>query len=347
MILSRLLIVFVCLIFHKNLQAQSAWDTTYYKSTKNKLNLGFVISQRSYQINLNAINNDSAARDFSYQANAPGAIGFMADYDKLSLAVLFKLKATDDPKNGFTRFNNLALSVGGNNLLFEGGYRFFKGFYDETSAGYLPGYNDTTPYFRQASMTANYLKVKGYYFTNRERFSYKSSYSCGYRQLKSASTWVLTANFLSERLIADSALIPIYLRPEYDHGDNIRGIAHLGFGAGAGFSGTLVFWKRFFGNLSFIPSLHVQRRLYKTINDRDTEGYYLTILNDSRISVGYSGEKFFMLLSGTNDTHWLSGKGLRLRPSFISATFAVGFRVSVENTRAVKKVKELEFYNRL
>jgi hypothetical protein len=54
-----------------------------------------------------------------------------------------------------------------------------------------------------------------------------------------------------------------------------------------------------------------------------------------------------MLLSGTNDTHWLSGKGLRLRPSFISATFAVGFRVSVENTRAVKKVKELEFYNRL
>lgn len=347
MTLFRSVLIIACLLFHSMIHAQTEWDTTYYKSTKNKLNLGLVISQRSYQIGLNPIRNDSSARSFSYRANAPGAIGFMADYDKISLSVLFKLKATDDPKNGYTRFNNLSLSLGGNQILFEGGYRFFKGFYDETSSGYLPGYTDTTPYYRQSSMTANYVKIKGYYFTNRERFSYRSIYSCGYRQLKSASTWVLTANFLSERLIADSALIPVYLRSEYDHGDNIRGVAHLGLGGGAGFSGTLVFWKRFFANLTFIPSLHVQRRLYKTTDNRDTEGYYATLLTDSRISVGYSGDKFFMLLSGTNDQHWLKGKGMNIRPSFISGTFAVGFRFNVENTRAVKKVKSTQIYNRL
>lgn len=329
------------------LLAQAAWDSSYYVSTKNRLNLGLLISERSYEIAFSPLNNDSTARDFSYTANAPGAIGFIADYDKLSLAVLFKGRAKDDPKQGFTRFSNFSLAIGGNTFLLEGGYRFFKGFYDKSSPAYLPGYADSTPYFQQPGLTANYVKVKGYYFTNRERFSFKSVYSCGYRQLKSAYTWVLTANLLHERLTADSPLVPTTLRPEYDRGNNITGVTHSGFGAGAGFSGTFVFWKRFFANLTFVPSLHLQHRTYSTTAGPSASGYYLTVLTDSRLSAGYSGEKFFLLFAATNDTHWLNGKSLLIRPSFISATLAVGFRLHVENSKTVRKVKSSGIYQKL
>lgn len=329
------------------LPAQATWDSSYYVSTKNRLNIGLLISERSYEIAFSPLNNDTSARDFSYSANAPGAIGIIADYDKLSLAVLFKGRSVDDPKKGFTRFSNFSLAIGGNAFLVEGGYRFFKGFYDQSSPAYLPNYTASTPFYQQPDLTANYVKIKGYYFTNRERFSFKSVYSCGYRQLKSAYTWVLTANLLHERLNADSALIPAKLRPEYGRGTTITGLTHSGFGAGAGFSGTLVFCKRFFANLTFVPSLHLQRRKYNTSIDQDASGYYLTLLTDSRLSAGYSGENFFLLLAATNDTHWLNGKSLLIRPSFISATIAVGFRFHIENSKTVKRVKSTGIYQKL
>lgn len=337
-----LLLLLLCC---QTLSAQPTWDTTYYVTTKNRLNLGLVLSQRSYQIDLSSKND--TARSFSYDAYAPGAIGFIADYDKISLQVLFKMKAQSDPKKGQTRFSNLALAVGGNNILFEGGYRFFKGFYDESSANYINQYTDSTPYYQLPDLTANYIKIKGYYFTNRKHFSYKAVYSCGYRQIKSSSSWVLTANFLNERLAADSSLVPLPLREEYPQSYPIKGVSHFGLGAGIGYTATLVFLKRFFANLTFVPSIHLQQRKYSLINNDETKGYYGTLLIDSRVSLGYSAERFFVLFSGTNDRHWITGKSLSIQPSFISGTFVLGYRFNVENKQVVKKVKKSGLYQRL
>lgn len=317
--------------------AQTEWDTTYFKSAKNNLNLGFVISERSYQIDIAGTGVNAKASAFKYNANAPEAIGFLVDNKKISLQVLFRLKPKDDPKKGISQFSNLALSLGGRNIVFEGGYRFFKGFYDETSGNYLPDYTDSTPYFRQPTLSANYIKVKSYFFLNRQRFSYKATYSAGYRQLKSASSMVLTANFLSERLVSDSALIPVFLDDQYQTGENIRGVSHFGFGTGAGYSGTLVFFKRFFANLTLVPSIHLQRRSYYMTNTHPSSGSYITLLLDSRASIGYSGEKLFFIFSGTNDRHWNNGRDLKIQPSFVSATFTMGYRISMEKKSAVKK----------
>ena len=313
--------------------AQSEWDTTYFKSAKSKLNLGLVLSERSYQIDFSGLGKNAKAPPFKYKANAPEAIGFLVDNKKISLQVLFRLKPKDDPKKGISQFSNLALSLGGRNTVFEGGYRFFKGFYDETSGNYLPGFNDSTPYYRQPTLTANYIKIKGYFFLNRNKFCYKATYSAGFRQLKSASSLVLTANFLSERLVSDSAFIPVFLTDQYPNGTNIRGVSHFGFGTGAGYSGTLVFFKRLFANLTLVPSLHLQRRSYYKTDGHPISGSYITLLLDSRFSLGYSGEKLFFILSATNDRHWNNGYGLKIQPSFVSGTFTMGYRLDIEKKK--------------
>lgn len=334
--MQKLSALIALLLFFNVSNAQSDWDTTYFKSAKNKLNLGFVISERSYQIDIAGIRENAGVQSFKYNANAPEAIGFLVDNKKLTLQVLFRLKPKDDPKKGISKFSNFALSLGGRNIVVEGGYRFFKGFYDETSGNYLPDYNDSTPYFRQPTLSANYIKVKSYFFLNRKKFSYKATYSAGFRQLKSASSLVLTANFLSERLVSDSALIPVFLDNAYSTGENIRGVSHFGFGTGAGYSGTLVFFKRFFANLTLVPSLHLQRRSYYMTDKHPESGSYVTLLLDSRVSIGYSGEKLFFIFSGTNDRHWNNGNGLKIQPSFVSATFTMGYRLSIDKKSSAK-----------
>ncbi len=328
--MQKLSVLLALLLFFQTGKAQTEWDTSYFKSAKNKLNLGVVISERSYQIDFSGTGDNSKAQTFRYKANAPEAIGFLVDNKKISLQVLFRLKPKDDPKKGISRFSNLALSLGGRNTVFEGGYRFFKGFYDETSGNYLPGFNDSTPYYRQPTLTANYIKIKGYFFLNKNKFCYKATYSAGFRQLKSASSLVLTANFLSERLVSDSAFVPSYLTDEYQTGSNIRGVSHFGFGTGAGYSGTLVFFKRLFANLTLVPSLHLQRRSYYKTDGHPTSGSYITLLLDSRFSLGYSGEKLFFILSATNDRHWNNGYGMKIQPSFASLTFTMGYRLSID-----------------
>lgn len=328
-----------------NSNAQTSWDTSYYVSCKNRLSLGLVFSQRGYQIDIKS--DTGSIPPVNYNADARSAVGFILDFDKLSVQALFKTREHLNDKKGKTRNNNFLLTIGGNKFLFEGSYRFFKGFYDETSGDYLPEYNENTPYYQLNGMTENLFRAKVYYFSNNRKFSYRSAYYCGYRQIKSAFSAVITANFMNERLVADSSLIPYFLKTNYGNASNIRGIAHTGFGTGAGITGTIVIYKRFFANFFFVPSIHVQHRSYKYTAADDKSGYYGTLLLDTRLSVGFTGERFFTLMAVTNDRHWINGKGISIQPSYVSATFIIGYRFTVSKQGFVKKVKDTEIYNKL
>jgi hypothetical protein len=325
--------------------AQENWDTTFYVSCKNRLSLGLVVSERSYNIDISADTGSATAINFDTEAR--NAIGFIADFDKLALKLLFKTKEKLNERKGNTRNSNFFLGIGSNKFLFEGSYRFFKGFYDETSGNYIPQFNDTTPYFKSSGMSANLIKAKIYYFTNHNKFAYKSVYSCGFRQLRSSFSGVLTANFMNERIMSDSSMIPALLQNEYGNSSTIKGLSHTGFGVGAGLTGTLVFFKRFFANLLFVPSLHAQQRHYHYLNKKGTSGYYATLLLDTRVSLGYNAERFFLLVTGTNDRHWIKGKGVNIQPSFISGTFILGYRFNVANNGWLKKVRSSGIYKKI
>ncbi len=340
----RLIILFVVFFSTKGL-TQDLWDSSRYVSCKDRLSFGLLLAARSYQIDIRPEKGE--ARKINFNTEARNAIGFIADFDKLTVKILIKAKEKINERKGNTGNSNFYLGIGSNKFLFEGSYRFFKGFYDETSGNYIQGFNDTTPYFKAPGMTAGLYKAKIYFFNNYKKFAYKSVYSCGFRQLRSSFSGVFTANFVNERIMADTSLIPDPLQNEYGNPSSIKGISHTGVGAGFGLTGTLVFLKSFFANLLFVPSLHVQRRNYKYPDQADVAGYYTTFLLDTRLSIGFNTERFFINISGNNDRHFIPGKGLNIQPSFSSGTLMFGYRFNVGNHKLLQKVRNSAIYRKI
>lgn len=328
------------------LLAQKIWDTTYYASCKNRLSLGLIVSDRSYRIGIESDNRNNAV---NYAADARSAVGFVADYDKIALAVLFKAKYRDEARKGRSSYNNFMIGIGANRFLLEGSYRYFKGFYDENSGAYLPAFTDTTPFYQAPGLGATLLKLRFYYFMNYKRFSFKSAYSCGYRQTRSASSFILSFQFINERLRGDSAMIPFYLREQYGANARLNGLYFRGLGGGVGVTGTWVMGKKgWFLNGILVPNFQLQQRTYfYDSRNEQRDGVYFGAVLDGRVSLGFNSDRFFMSLMAGNDLHLLRGQGVRFEPSFTFASFMIGYRIGIPEKGVVGKVKNSEIYRKL
>lgn len=326
--------------------AQKTWDTTYYASCKNRLSLGLIVSDRSYRIDIESIERTNTV---NYAADARSAIGFVADYDKIALAVLFKANYRDEARKGRSSYNNFMIGIGANRFLLEGSYRYFKGFYDENSGAYLPAFTDTTPFYQARGLGATLLKMRFYYFTNYKRFSFKSAYSCGYRQTRSATSFILSFQMINERLRSDSVMIPYYLRELYGENAQLNGLYFRGFGGGVGVTGTWVMGKKgWFLNGILVPNFQLQQRTYfYDSRNEQREGVYFGAVLDGRLSLGFNSDRFFMSLMAGNDLHLLKGQGIRFEPSFTFASFMIGYRIGIPEKGVVDKVKNSNIYRKI
>jgi len=328
--------------------AQNDFDSTYYESCKKNLSIGLLFAQRSYELRVtqNITSDTNALSPINYIAEARNTSGFIIDYDKFSLQVGFRTGKTDVAKKGITDYKNIQLNIGGNKLLFEGSYRQYEGFYDSRSAYYLSNFNDSTPYFHNNNLEALRIKVRALYFTNHEKFAYKSVYSCGYRQKKSAYSWVLTGSSYYESFTSSTGIIPDSIRKFYGGQQSLSEISNLGIAGGIGLSGTLVVFKRFFVNATAIPSLAMQFRKYNYIEISNSKATYVALNADLRLSIGYNAEKFFIFICSGTDIHVYDGKGLSITPRFTTTMFTFGYRFGV-SPEFTKKMQEKSIYKKL
>lgn len=315
--------------------AQKYIDSTYYVSCRNRLSIGVHFTARSYKLNISQkIETDSTGKSpVKYQADAVNSAGFIIDYKKLLLQVGFRTGKVDEFKKGRSQYSNLMLNIGGNKFLFETTYRRYKGFYDQNTPNYLTNYNDTLPYFINNNLEAVRFKMKGIFFSNYRKFAYRSVYSCGYRQLKSSATWIYTPSLYREKISSSKGIIPDSIRSYYGGQRDLEEIRITGASFGIGGSGTLVLKKKFFINLTFVPSIELQRRRYTYLDKGDNKATYLSLNADVRSSIGYNAEKFFIYFLNTSDLHVFQGFGITIQPSFTTNSIVFGYRFSVEKNR--------------
>jgi hypothetical protein len=328
------LLVFVS-IFNTEAFAQKYIDSTYYVSCRNRLSVGIHFTARSYKLNISQkIETDSTGKSpVKYQADAVNSFGFIVDYKKLLLQVGFRTGKVDEFKKGRSQYSNLMLNIGGNKFLFETTYRRYKGFYDQNTPNYLSSYNDTLPYFINNNLEAVRFKMKGIYFSNYRKFAYRSVYSCGYRQLKSNATWIYTPSIYREKISSSKGIIPDSIRTYYGGQRDLEEIRITGASFGVGGSGTLVLSKKFFINLTFVPSIELQRRRYSYLDKGDNKATYVSLNADVRSSIGYNTEKFFIYILNTADLHVFQGFGITIQPSFTTNSLVVGYRFSVDKNK--------------
>lgn len=323
------------------------WDTNYYKKYSERFIVAIYQSARNYHIEMDPQNPlDSGRSKLNYYADANNVSGIEIDFDKLSVSFGYK---TTPPANealkGKTTYSNFGLSVGGNKWFAEGSYRKFKGFYDVNTANYDTTYKPGDPYFQNSSMINESAKAKFFYFTNHKKFAYKSAYTCVYRQVKSAASWVLTSNLYYNSLRTDSGFASPLVRKNFDSYADLKGMRMLGVSAGGGFSFNIVLWKALFFNLTGIGNFESQWRKNSWLDGHISNVNYGTMSFDLRGSLGINNKNFFLTLSSLNDVNVYNSGKLLITSTFYSGNFTIGYRFKVKYPSWYKRIQASKIYN--
>jgi len=264
------------------------------------------------------------------------------------VAVGFRSRPPKDARKGSNNYFNLALSMGGVKWRLEGSYRRYRGFYDANTANYDTAFhNGDSPYYHDNSMTNENLRFKFMYFFNHKKFAYKSAYGSNYRQTKSAASWMLLGNLYFNRFSADSSLFPPAVRNYYCDFADLNRIRVIGFSAGGGFSWNLVIFKRFFYNLTIGVGADAQWRKYHHADGAESDLMYINSSGDVRSSLGYNADKFFFFLSSMNDITNFDSGSLKIKSTFVSGAFQIGYRFPVKTPGFYKKIQETGVYKML
>lgn len=348
--MKRLFLIILLFIISINsvFSQKNGWDSTYYQKYKDRLIISFFQSYRNYSID---ISQQLTADTFgiskvSYIAESNLVSGIEVDYDKFSLSVGFKSVASQSQKKGDTKYRNFALNFGGNRWVLENSYRSYSGFYNKNTANYDTSFYRTGIYDQYPNILSESYKTKFLFFTNSNKFSFKSGYSCNCQQRKTAFSFVLSGNIYYNRLNSDSSFIPYKIRDYYDNHKTQKGLNVFALSVYGGVSWNLVLWKAFFMNLTLIIGPEEQWRTYHYTDTPSKTLFYTSISGDFRGSIGLNFKKFFVLFSSTSDFSWYSASQVTYLSKYASVNFSLGYRFKVKPSKKYQKFQQTKLYKK-
>lgn len=350
--MKRFLLILISFItfFNSTFAQKKGWDSTYYIKYKDKLIISVFQSYRNYSIDISQkLTKDTLnASKIGYVAEANLITGFEINYDKFNISLGYKSTPPENQQQkGDTKFRNLALNVGGNRWIIESSYRSYKGFYNKNTTNYDTSFHTTGIYDQNPTLKSEAYKTKFLFFTNSKKFSFKSGYSCSYRQIKSAFSLVLSANLYNNRLNSDSSFIPYLVRDYYDNHRAVNGLNVMAFAIYGGGSFNLVIWKAIFMNLTLIIGPEQQWRTYHYISGYPTQDiFYTSISGDFRASLGLNFKKYFVLISSTTDFTWYNGNQMEYLSKYGSVNFSIGYRFKMKTPKFYEKFQQTKIYKK-
>ena len=345
-----LIILFFLAIINPFLAQKRAWDSTYYRKYTDRLIISVFQSYRNYSMDISQklVKDTLGFSKVGYVAEANLITGFEINYDKFNISFGYKSTTPKSKEQkGDTKYKNLALNIGGNRWIIENSYRSYQGFYNKNTGNYDTTFKRTGIYDQNPTLKSEAYKTKFLFFTNSNKFSFKSGYSCSYRQLKSAFSFVLSANLYYNRLNSDSSFIPYPVRNYYDTHNSINGLNVFAFSIYGGGSFNLVLWKAFFINLTLIIGPEQQWRTYRHLSNYPTQDlFYSSISGDFRGSMGLNFKKFFVLVSSSSDFSWYNGNSMEYLSKYGAINFSIGYRFHMKPPKFYQKFQQSKIYKK-
>ncbi len=328
------------------------WDTTYYKKYKDRIIISYFQSYKNYEIDISQklLKDTIGQSKINYMAEANLISGFEFNYDKINFQIGFKspTSAINSTQKGKTSYRNLSLNIGGNRWVLENSYRRYNGFYNKNTSTYDTNYKHTGIYTQLPNLSSESYKTKFLFFTNSNKFSFKSGYSCSYRQLKSAFSFVLVASLNYNRINSDSSFIPAPVRKYYDSYQSVNGLNTFGVAIYGGGSLNLVIWKALFANITIVIGPEWQWRNYNYLSSRQNQQlFYGSISGDTRFSLGLNFKKFFALVSGSSDYAYYNGGQMEFLSKYGSINFSLGIRIKTKTPKFYRNFQASDIYRKL
>lgn len=327
------------------------FDTTYYRKYNDKLIVSLYQSQRKFTIDLSqSLIPDAGKGLIKYQAEANKATGLNFIWDKIGISFDYKTLIPDTKSvriKGASNYFNLSFSFGANDVIIEPGIKQFKGFYDALSPLYLDNYIDeNSTLYHDENLISRVIKVKGLYFTNHEKFSFRAPYSHNFRQLKSAFSWVIMGNIYQNKLSSSNRIIPSVLRGFFFGGNDLKSLTMLGFSNGLGFSTNLVILKGWFFNFSLWggPDFHWRQSDFSTNKKNQL---VLSGFLENRMSLGFNLKSFYIYVTSLNEAANFNLKTLTMKHTIYSGYFTLGYRFRMRKNKVTEFIQENKYYKML
>ncbi len=326
-------------------------DTVYFQKYNQSIILAYAGSSKGYNVDIEqyAIKDSLKKSQLNYIAESNWVDGIEINYDKISVSFGYATRPPKDKEHkGNTSHYNFGFNIGGNQWIVEGAYRKYHGFYEKNTPKYdSAAFAQTKNYYNLPSLNSTLYKLKFLYFHNHNKFAFKSCYSSSYRQIKSAATWIITANAYYNTLNSDSTIIPYPVKNYYGDVANIRGLDVFAFSVYGGASVNLVIWKHLLINGTLLIGPEDQYRTYKYQGVGSTDLNYIYLSGDVRTSIGINRDKFFTFVSFTGDITPYHSSKLQLKSTYYSVNFTMGWRIHTKYPKFYQKLQNTKLYKLL
>jgi len=289
----------VCMACHAGAQdadigvsPQSKYDSiraTNIKSYPDHFFIWPVLKQRRLDFEM----QDLPARDkkIAYRSNRPFGFGVGVYLFEITAELTFAIPVDEKQKDiyGESKARDLQLNMLGKQWGLDVYDQKYKGFYvDDPSIKIILG----RAYPQRPDIITDNLGFTGNYVFNNKRFSYRSAYNFADRQLHSAGSFLLYTSIARFKAQGDSAILGTRYASEFGNDSGILQVKSTTFAIAPGYSYSFV-KKGFFinGTLAVGPA---HNWLYYRLDNGGTKNdIKFSAFVVGRISIGYSGDRFF------------------------------------------------------
>jgi len=330
-------------------------DSNYVVSYSEKLIIGAYQSWRFYDLLFAQGNviDSSGYSSMNYIARGNNSSGLSFAWDKISFSLGTSVEATESDilRKGISKTKNLSFAINSKRYRLEAAYRKYVGFYDNYSGRRDTNFiTDTSVFYQNPTMFSKAFRLKGFYFFNKkQRFSYGAAFNNSARQLKSAGSFLLVSNAYSFSIGSDTSLIAPNTSSFYPQWENWNKFKTLGLSFNLGYTLNIVLFKKLFANATGTLGLELQNHQYSTsdgISQRNQWKFGWSA-GDLRGSIGYNGEKIYVMLSYIGDISVYKLDHLQIDTRLHAGMFSFGYRFKMKENKVTKGLKENKIYKML
>ncbi len=169
------------------------------------------------------------------------------------------------------------------------------------------------------------LGVIGAYYFDKRRFSIKSTYNYFERQLKSAGSFLLSGNFNTFTVRADSSIYAPNYEALFGRNANFKSVNYTTIAVAPGYAYNFVIRSWFIGaSVALGPGINWIN--YQSADNPEKSSVQLNTFTDVRLSFGYNGERFFTGIAFNRQSRAINYEGVRFTSSNDVFKFAIGYR---------------------
>lgn len=302
----------------------SASDTTqqeYIREYRDHFFIWPVMKQRSLNIDLTERNNRTQTLSYKPNNSFQVGVGFFLFEVGFELSADIPINEKSLARFGESETRDLRLNILGKTFGVDVFRHRYSGLYlTDTQNPVSPN----QPYPQRPDMEVLNRGITGIYVFDH-KFSLRSSFNFGERQVRSRGSWVMTGNLNQFRLESAGTILSSAFEAKVGENSSFQQVDYTTISVAPGYSQNVVY-KNFFLNLTFAagPAHH-----WIYYQRKDGSNHYDIAINsfaDARLGLGYNSDRFFGGISFINQSRTVRFEQVQLTNTTTTFRLMLGYR---------------------